>query len=118
MIEVDAQFLGELGKRIAWRRKELGLTQTELAAHFSCSQSMMAAYEQGIRRLPVTFLPKLASVLNVTITELLGCEEKAEPPKKRGPTPRLQERFERVQELPRAQQNVVLKMLDGLLEAS
>jgi transcriptional regulator with XRE-family HTH domain len=118
VVDVNKKFLRELGERIALRRKESGLTQTELAEHFDCSQSMIAAYENGTRRLPVSFLPKLSSIFGVSVAELLDCEEPARPRKKRGPTPKLQQRFERVQELPRAQQQVVLKMLDGLLEQS
>lgn len=118
MVDVNKKFLEELGERIASRRKELGLTQSDLAAHFDCSQSMIAAYENGTRRLPVSFLPKLSRILGVSVGELLDCEESTKARKKRGPAPKLQQRFERVQKLPRAQQQVVLKMLDGLLEQS
>ena len=36
-------------------------------------------------------------------------------PGKRGPTPKLQHQLERVSRLPKAQQQVILAMLDGVL---
>jgi hypothetical protein len=46
------------------------------------------------------------------IESLIG--EKA-PPSKRGPTPQLQQKIERLTRLPKAQQRLVLQMLDGVL---
>jgi hypothetical protein len=37
---------------------------------------------------------------------------------KRGPTPKLQQQIERLNILPKAQQQVVIKMLDGVLNSS
>ena len=62
----------ELGQRIAMHRKELGVTQVEMAEKFGCSQSMIAGYESGVRRLPVSFLPELARMFEISVDELLG----------------------------------------------
>jgi hypothetical protein len=50
--------------------------------------------------------------LGVTVEDLMGEEA---PPSKRGPAPQLQQRIERLTDLPKAQQRVVLQMLDGVL---
>ena len=60
----------------------------------------------------VATLPALARALSVSIENLIG--EKA-PPGKRGPTPQLQQKIERLTRLPKAQQRLVLQMLDGVL---
>jgi len=48
----------------------------------------------------------------VSMETLIG--EKT-PPAKRGPTPKLQQQIERLSTLPRAQQQVVIQMLEGVL---
>ncbi|MDR3672003.1 MAG: hypothetical protein P4L36_14235 [Holophaga sp.] len=45
--------------------------------------------------------------------ELLGQDTR--PKGKRGPAPKLQKQFERINQLPRATQQVLMKMLDGVL---
>ncbi len=54
----------------------------------------------------------LAQLFNVTVDELLGLENGAG---KRGPTPLLQKQSQRLNRLPKAQQKVVMQMLDGVL---
>lgn len=55
----------------------------------------------------------LASILGVSMEELIGA-----PPavaKKRGPTPKLLQQIERIQDLPKTQQRFVMQMLDTVL---
>ena len=61
----------ELGERLRKLRRERAITQEELAARSGISQVMIARTEQGKRfpRLPV--LTKLASALDVSLSELL-----------------------------------------------
>ena len=61
---------------------------------------------------PSSALPALARTLGVSMETLIG--EKT-PPAKRGPTPKLQQQIERLSTLPRAQQQVVIQMLEGVL---
>jgi hypothetical protein len=62
-------------------------------------------------------LASLASVLSkalgVSLEDLIGNGD-GKPPR-RGPTPKLQRQLERLSRLPRAQQQVVSRMLDGVL---
>ena len=73
----------------------------------------MNAYELGQRRVPVSALPVLAKALGVGLEELLG--EPSTATKSRGPPPKLQQQVERLAQLPKAQQRVVMQMLDGVL---
>jgi hypothetical protein len=57
-------------------------------------------------------LPVLADLFGVSVDELLGLHKNGTG--KRGPTPLLQKQIERLNRLPKAQQKVVLKMLDGV----
>jgi transcriptional regulator with XRE-family HTH domain len=108
----EKQFFNDLGARIAELRKSQNITQVQLAETLGVSQQTVTAYEVGRRRMPVSSLPVIARYLGTTVEELLG--EKA-PPAKRGPTPKLQQQIERLNTLPKAQQQVVIKMLDGVL---
>ncbi len=108
----EKQFFNGLGARIAELRKSQNITQVQLAETLGVSQQMVTAYEVGRRRMPVSSLPVIARYLGTTVEELIS--EKA-PPAKRGPTPKLQQQIERLNTLPKAQQQVVIKMLDGVL---
>lgn len=109
----EREFFVEMGGRIAQRRKGSHLTQVQLAETLGVSQPTMNAYELGQRRVPVSALPVLAKALGVSLEELLG--ESPAATKKRGPTPKLQQQVERLAQLPKAQQRVVMQMLDGVL---
>jgi hypothetical protein len=76
----------------------------------------LAHYEVGRLRLPVVLVPKVAALFGVPTDVLLGVTSaRTAAQKKRGPTPKLQRQLERVSRLPKAQQQVVLAMLDGVL---
>jgi transcriptional regulator with XRE-family HTH domain len=113
----EKAFFVQLGARIAALRKEQSITQVQMAELLKVSQQTITAYEVGRRRMPVSSLPLIARFLGVSIEELIG-----EPPsataKKRGPTPKIQQQVERIQRLPRAQQKLVMQMIDGILGQS
>ena len=98
----EKQFFRQLGERIAALRKQQSLTQLQLADALSLTQQMIASYEVGRRRVPVSLLPPLARTLGIAA-------------KKRGPAPLLQRQIERIQQLPRTQQKLVMQMLDGVI---
>jgi transcriptional regulator with XRE-family HTH domain len=112
MTQDEKQFFRELGQRIAALRKAQGLTQVQLAETLGLTQQMIASYEVGRRRVPVSLLPALARALSTSLEALIG--EKA-PPVKRGPAPQIQQKIERLTRLPKAKQKLVLEMLDGVL---
>jgi len=112
MTQDEKAFFKRLGARIAEFRKSAAITQVQLAETLSVSQQTVASWEVGRRGVPVATLPALARALSVSIESLIG--EKA-PPGKRGPAPQLQQKIERLTRLPKAQQRLVLQMLDGVL---
>jgi transcriptional regulator with XRE-family HTH domain len=112
MTQDEKAFFKQLGTRIAEFRKSAAITQVQLAETLSVSQQTVASWEVGRRGVPVATLPALARALSVSIESLIG--QKA-PPAKRGPAPQLQQKIERLSRLPKAQQRLVLQMLDGVL---
>lgn len=115
MTHDEKSFFQQLGARIAERRKEQNLTQVQLAETLELTQQMIASYEVGRRRVPVSLLPALARALGVSVEALIG-ENSPTAARKRGPAPQLQQRIERLTRLPKAQQRIVLQMLDGVLQ--
>jgi transcriptional regulator with XRE-family HTH domain len=114
MTHDEKAFFKQLGTRIATLRKEQEMTQAQLAELLDLTQQMVASYEVGRRRVPVSLLPQIASTLAVSVEDLIGKASSA--PAKRGPAPRLQQQIERIQRLPRAQQKFVMQMLDTVLQ--
>ena len=108
----EKAFFAQLGARIAQLRKEQDITQVQLAEWLNVSQQTVNAYEVGRRRMAVSALPTIAKLLGVALEELIG-----EPPKpgKRGPAPKLQQQMERINQLPKAQQKFVIKMIETVL---
>jgi transcriptional regulator with XRE-family HTH domain len=106
-------FFIALGNRIARLRKESHITQAQLAETLGVSQSTMNAYELGNRRVSLSALPTLAKTLGVSPEELLG--ETNAATKKRGPAPKLQQHMERISQLPKPRQRMVMEMLDAVL---
>ena len=113
MTQDEKDYFKELGSRLAQLRKAAGLTQVQLAETLGISQQMVASYEVGRRRIPVSMLPALAQALKVQIDALLGGTAKAQS--KRGPASQLQRSIERIGELPKPKQRFVLEMLETVL---
>lgn len=63
-----------LGLRIRQARERQGLSQEELASSLDLGQRAISELENGKRRLPVTDLPDLARVLDVSILYFFGDE--------------------------------------------
>jgi transcriptional regulator with XRE-family HTH domain len=108
----EKRYFKELGIRIAQLRREQNLTQQQLADELGIAQQVIASYEIGRRRVPVSTLPVLAKTLAVPIETLLGV---ANGTAKRGPAPKLQRHIERISELPKPKQRFVMEMLDTVL---
>jgi len=107
-----ADFFKQLGQRITCLRKERGLTQAQLAEMVNVKQQVIASYEVGRRRVPVSLISPLATTLGVSVEDLLGIESAAA---KRGPTPKLQQQVEQINRLPRSKQRFVSELLKTVL---
>ncbi len=60
-------FRAEIGKQIYYRRRQVKLTQREVAERFGVSREMIAAVEQGRTDVNAGDLPRLAAILHVPI---------------------------------------------------
>ncbi|MDN7495024.1 S24 family peptidase [Burkholderia gladioli] len=69
--------LGDLIKR---KRKERGLTQKQLAAHFGISDVSVSEWERNLTRPDTARLSDLARILKTTVEELLGGRVNAPEP--------------------------------------
>lgn len=113
MTEEEKDYFKLLGGRVAQLRKAQGLTQVQLAEALDISQQVVASYEIGRRRIPVSMLPQLARALAVGVDELLG--ESAKARARRGPAPVLARHMERISELPKPRQKLVIQVLESML---
>ena len=107
---VDEQTIGE---RIRQLRKRRGLTQTELARTVGVQQPLISQYERGELRIHGALVAAVAHALNASADEVLGLKAPAAEP---ATNRKLMRRLERISDLPAAEQNAVLKILDGLLK--
>lgn len=106
----------EIGERVRALRERAGLTQVRLAKMLGTSQAALSQVERGSRGLTVQQVVKLARTLKATPNEILGDGRRA----RRSERPRnskIVRRLYRIEKLPEAQQQAVLKLLDGILEA-
>jgi transcriptional regulator with XRE-family HTH domain len=113
MTQDEKDYFKVLGSHVAQLRKDQGLTQVQLAEALGISQQMVASYEVGRRRIPVSILQSLAQALSVDIDGLLGDTAKARA--KRGPAPVLARHMERISALPKPRQRAVIDVIEAML---
>ena len=63
-----------LGKRISAHRKELGLTQDQMAERLGVTAQAVSKWENDLSCPDIAMLPKLASLFGISIDALLGNE--------------------------------------------
>ena len=69
------------------------------------------SYENGSRRVPISHLPRLATLLGTSVEAMLG-EGKAA---KRGPASKLQQLMERIAQQPRSRQQFIIQVIESVL---
>ena len=69
--DVDVQ----VGQRIRILRQEAGMSQTALADHLGVTFQQVQKYEKGTNRVGAGRLTKIADVLGVSVSGLLGVDE-------------------------------------------
>ena len=108
----------DFGRRLASARVARGWTQTQLAELLGTTQKMIDYYERRAPNPSVQFVRRAAELFETSVDDLLGHQAPASAGagKKPGPAPKLQERFERVRQLPRKDQEFILQFLDTYLE--
>lgn len=65
----------KIGKYIAYKRKQKGLTQKELAELLSITDKAISKWERGTNLPDVTILPEIAKIFDISIDELLNGED-------------------------------------------
>ena len=106
----------EIGGRLRAVREERRITQVELAQILGAHQASVSQIERGIRGLTLQQAVKLARALRVSPDRLLGLAK----PNGKLPDPRnekLMRRVRRIEQLSPEQQDAVVKILDGFLDA-
>ena len=111
----DREFFVALGQRIAQLRRERGWTQQELAEKLGVAQQTLAHYEVARIRVPASTLPLLATLFTTPIDTLVGHAQHAQRTGKRGPASKLQQHMERISQLPKPRQRVVMEVLESML---
>lgn len=103
------------GQRLAAFRKKHGWSQTGLAERLDTTREVIDYYERRAMNPSLDFIERAAEALEVSVAELLGSEPK--PARGRpGPPPALALRFEQIRQLPRKEQDFVIRFLDTVLE--
>ena len=64
----------ELGAFIQKRRKDLGMTQGELAAKLHVTDKAVSRWERGVGFPDIKLIEPLADALQVSVQELLQCQ--------------------------------------------
>ena len=70
--------LVEIGKRIQGRRKQMGLTQEQLADKMDVSIQMVSNLERGNKSIRIENLIRLSEILNISTDYILTGKETAE----------------------------------------
>ena len=71
-----------LGNFISGERKNLGLTQKDLAARLHVTDKAVSKWERGMSYPDVPLLEPLAAALDLTVEELMACRRQAQPEQK------------------------------------
>ena len=70
-----AMNLQKIGAYIAQKRKELGMTQTELADKLGMSNKSVSKWERGVCLPDVSMYMELCNILGITINEFIAGED-------------------------------------------
>ena len=103
------------GQRLAAARKSRGWSQTKLAQKLETTQKVIDYYERRAANPSLAFIQRAAKVLEVSAADLVGDESKPERSRP-GPPPQLARRLEQIRQLPRKEQEFVIRFLDTVLE--
>ena len=102
----------EIGREIASLRKDLNITQQELATKVNTTRQTITLYETGVRRIPLVALMDISKALHVDFEQLIPDLRTKKP----GPEPKIKLSFERIMELDDSDQKIVLDLLDSLYQ--
>lgn len=67
----DLSLKWEIGQRIQWRRKQLGLTQEEVAEQTGLTRNFLASVERGARGLAAESIKRISTTLQISTDFIL-----------------------------------------------
>ena len=102
------------GRRVAALRKRAGLTQAELAKALGVSVPLVGYYERQTPNPTLEIVNKLAIFFDVRPSYFLD-EKPTNSDHKRGPTSDLDQRIEKLRQLPKGKHKLLLRMLDAFI---
>jgi transcriptional regulator with XRE-family HTH domain len=108
----------EFGERVFAARMARGFSQGHVAEKLGIKQPAFAAWERDAVSLKPEQIAKLAEVLQVPVSQLVGAAAPAAAKRKPGPPSIIEERLQALQRLPRDKQKVVLQLLDSFLQTN
>lgn len=105
--------MASFGKKIAALRKDLKLSQTDLAKQLSTSVSVISRYERDEMTPSIDVAKKLAAILNTTVGYLLD-ESGQENVLK---DPDMLKRLNDIAKMEKEDKNHILYTIDGLIKS-
>ena len=104
--------MASFGKKIAALRKDLKMSQTDLARHLGTSVSVISRYERDEMIPSIDVAKKLATVINTTVGYLLGESQQENFLK----DPEMLKRLNDIQQMKPDEKGHVLFTLDALIQ--
>lgn len=102
------------GQRLLALREAAGLSQAQVAGQLGITQHAYAYWERHPVALRPEQLVQLATILKITVEELM---DEAAAKKRSGPSGKARQAFEQVSKLPRHQQQRILGVVEDMLTA-
>jgi transcriptional regulator with XRE-family HTH domain len=104
-----------IGKTLQSIRKRRGFTQQELGEKIGLTREAVASYEAGRSNLMITTLLDMATVLRVTVNEILGLERQTV---EISISRRWAKRINIIESLPDSIKKHILRTLDDVIKAN
>ena len=96
-------------------RQEAGLTQVEFADALGLAKASIAHWEWSEKPPRAELLPEIASLLGVTVDDVLHQTRSRRAGGRPGPIGEVQKTFEEVRRLPRKQQRRIVETVQALV---
>ena len=106
--------MSTFGKKLAILRKEMKLSQTDLAKQLNTSVSVISRYERDEMTPSIETAKKIAALLKTTVGYLLGENEDANLFK----DPDMLRRFKDILSFPKDKQEHILFAIDSMIKAT
>ena len=106
--------MSELGKRIQELRKQIGLTQAQLASKIEISHTQLTRYESKNIKPPADVLQRLANVFDVSIDYLVN-GKKSDKGEQTIKEAEMIKQFKQLDKMPEDEKKSILKVLNALI---